>query len=277
MALLLRRTTRRRQPTVPLAIDPQHDIGRSVIEAGYMLGARTGYSASTRRILVPSILGSGTITAAVTIGGAATKLNATSSANCSFINLGRSFSHSSGTGITMLWRGVINSLSVLIPLFTSASDGVAQWPGHYLSVNTAGTFFGAYGDTSGTGTSAYRRATSSTTLTVGQFYTIAAVCRGATDWSLYVDGVSQGAPSYSGSGGYAAGTANGAINRRDDSGQQTVNSWLYLSRALADAEIQSLYEAPFQFLMPIRRRVWVAVNSGGAVTMGGLLLMGCGS
>lgn len=268
MAILLKRARFRQQPTLPLAVDLNHEIGRSVVEAGYVLGGVQAYSASTQRLLLPGTAGSGTVDQSVTGHGNGISLVRTGTPNYSFINLGRSFSKSTSGGVTMMVRVTVTDLSRIGQLFNSACMHVAQWPGHHLQVNTDGSFFGSYGTTGGTSSANYRRATSATGVVVAnKEVTLAAVVRSATDWSLYKDGVLLATPTYAGTGGYNAGTADGAINRREDSTSQISNSWLYLDRALDDGEIQALYEAPFQFLEPRRRRVWALAVASGIPTL----------
>ena len=253
-----RRERWRDQPAVPLRVDLDHPLARGIIEFGYTLGSGVPYSAI--RELKPSRVGAvGTVQ---TPHGTAIDTSGTGN----YINLGRNLSASSAVATCIVRTTLPETLQETI-LFTSALQSGANYVGHWASLSGTGVFRGAYGDGGGTAVADYRQAVSAAGTVISGPYTLAAVCRAATDWSLYANGVSTGTPTYSGSGGaYSAGTQNGTINFRSANafyGTQSASSWAFFNRALTDAEIFALYQAPFQILQPIRRRVFVAVSVGG--------------
>ena len=247
-----------RQPQMAMRVNSSHPLARDLIEFGYVLGGHNPISAMPGLVDKPSL--AGTTDSVATPHGLGINTNGTDN----YIDLGRNLSASSvvATGIV---RTTLPDPLVASIAFTTASQSGANYVGHFLQLSAAGAIQGYYGNGGGTATANYKRAASPTGLVVAGPNTIAFVCRAATDWSLYKDGVSTGTPSYVGNAtSHAAGTANGTINFRSAValyGSQSASSWAFFNRALTDAEILELYVAPFQILQPIRRRVFVAFAS----------------
>ena len=256
MAGIINRRRWTTQPTRPLQVDWSHPLARGLIECGYVLGGLAPYSAVAGP--VPTINGTGT--PGIRTHGHGITVNASPN----YISLARNIS-ASGLVASSMVRTTVESLSAAAILLASSGTTSTNYAGHFMDVATSGALNGNYGDNAGAGGPNRRTASSATGVVVaGVPATFAFVCRAAADWSLYKDGRNLGTPTYSGTTNvYAPGAGLGTINFRNAGstyGNQTASSWAHWSRALNDDEMQALYEAPFQFLQPIRRRVWVAVG-----------------
>ena len=262
----------RRQPQVAMQVNLAHPLARDIIEFGYVMGGKNPISAMPGRVGAPSP--TGTTESVATPHGLALNTNGTGN----YINLGRNLSASSAVA-TVIVRATLPDPLVSTQLFNSALQSGTNYIGHFYTAVGTGVLGGHYGSGGG-GLQDRRTADSAAGVVVPGPNTLAVVCRAATDWSLYKDGVSTGTPTYSGTGAaYSAGTANGTINYRSAGtlyGSQSSSSWAFFNRALTDAEILELYVAPFQVLQPIRRRVWVGPASVVASPPSLLPLLGVG-
>lgn len=262
MPVIVVPTRWKRQPTSPQKVDWRHPLADKLTEFGYVLGGIGPYSAVQPTQRANYVYVSGTGTPANTKHGNAITVSGTGN----YINFNRNIS--APTQVASGWvRTRVNSLSAIGILLSSASASTTNYYGHWVQHNTAGGLVAFYGDGAGTATSNYRRALVDSVVSAGEDASFAFVCRAATDWSLYKNGANLGTPTYSGTAtAYATGTGNGTINYRDAVvayGDQSASTWAYWSRALTDAEMRALEEAPFQILVPDRRRIWVAVGVGG--------------
>ena len=263
-----------RQPQMAMRVNLSHPLARGLIEFGYVLGGKNPISAMPGLVYVPFLAGA--TESVATPHGLGINVNGTGN----YINLNRNLSASAAVA-TLILRATLPDPLVSTSAFTSALQSGSSYVGHFANFGSAGGFSGFYGDGGGNTAADYRQAASASGIIVPGPVTAAFVCRGATDWSLYKDGIDTGTPTYSGTGGaYSAGTATGTVNFRSAGtlyGSQSASSWAFFNRALTDAEILELYLAPFQILEPIRRRVFVAVSGAAAITDHHLLLMGCGT
>ena len=250
-----------RQPQMAMRVNRSHPLARDLIEFGYVLGGHNPISAMPG--LVDKTFRVGAVETVATPHGLG--INTNGSGN--YINLNRNLSASSAVA-TCIVRTTLPDTLVSTQLFNSALQSGANYIGHFFSSGSTGVIGANYGDGGGAAPTDRRSADSAAGVAVPGPNTLAFVCRGATDWSLYANGVSTGTPTYSGtSGTYSTGTANGTVNFRAAGsvyGSQSASSWAFFNRALTDAEIFELYQAPFQILEPIRRRVFVAVSGGVA-------------
>lgn len=257
-----------------MRVNRSHPLARDLIEFGYVLGGNNPISAMPGRVDAP--FRGGAIETVATPHGLGINTNGTGN----YINLGRNLSASSAAA-TCIVRTTLPDTLVATQLFNSALQSGANYVGHFFNIASTGTVAANYGDGGGAGGPDRRSADSAAGVAVPGPNTLAFVCRGATDWSIYANGVNTGTPTYSGTGGaYSAGTANGTVNFRSAGtlyGSQSASSWAFFNRALTDAEIFELTQAPFQILEPIRRRMFVAFSGAEAITDHHLLLMGCGT
>ncbi len=229
-------------PEIPLEINREHPITHGLLEAGYALGGRAAFSAI--RKAQPFVSGTGT--PAASKFGRAITLNGSPN----HIDLGRNISASTAVASGFVMTRV-NSLAAVNTLLTSALQSGNNHVGHFFQTTTAGVLWAHYGDGTAANAAARRSAESAaSTVGAGETFSAGFVCRGATDWSLYKNGVSL-TPTYSGTGGgYAAGTANGSVNLRDFTttpqyGDQSVSLWGFWNRALSGAEMLLLAHDPF--------------------------------
>jgi len=131
------------------------------------------------------------------------------------------------------------------------SDGSNYYFGFWFFVYTTGIIDCSYGDGGGP-ESANRQSAKSAASTVasGEDCVIAVVCRGASDFSIYKNGISL-TPTYSGTGGaYVAGTTAGTIGRFNSAGslyygKGNIDFVYVFNRALSASEIALLSREPF--------------------------------
>ena len=227
-------------PEIPREINSENPITRSLLEAGYALGGSAAFSAL--RKAQPFVTGTGTSSAskfgrAINVSGAG-----------NYIDLGRNISAKTAVASGFVMTRA-NSLSARCNLLNSALQSGANYVGHWFFVETTGLLSANYGDDGIPATGNRRTAVSATgVVTAGETFSAGFVCRGATDWSLYKNGLSL-TPTYSGTGGaYVAGTAKGAVNFEAANalyGDQSASVWGFWDRALSDAEMQLLAYDPF--------------------------------
>ena len=274
MAVIIPPENWQRQPIVPLRLKQEHPLADGLIDYGYILPSGIPYS-------VFSELGNArpTLNSAASVGQATSLgMGIDLPGSPHYIALNRHISAPTQVA-SGIWRGRVNSLSSFGIFFTTSYDVGSNFRGHFFQYGSNGSIEGHWGDNGGTSDSNRRSAISAgSVISVSEDLSAAFVCRAATDWSLYKNGVSTGTPSYVGSAStYSPGNSWATVNFRSPSsyGNQTTTFWAYWSRALDDGEMRALHDAPFQVLHPIRRRIWV---SGAAVSPPGLLLMtGVGS
>jgi hypothetical protein len=129
----------------------------------------------------------------------------------------------------------------------SLDDLSSRYCGVWLNINHENHLAASFGDGKGQGSAGYRRSREGTTaLSLDTWYHVAAVVRGETDMSVYVNGVEDGGP-YSGSGGslaYANGNASiGTCHYANIYFSGDIDDVRLYERALSSEEIQRLYQA----------------------------------
>lgn len=248
----------KRQPTVPMVVDWNHPLAQDLREFGYALPGLVPYSAVAAGSQQPFVTGAGTQDA--TANGPAITVNGTGN----YIDLGRNISAPTQVAsgfVRSTYHGVATN-------YLAAAESGSVWVGHRLRAGASGVVEARWSDGGGQSAINMRRGlTPSAILTSGEApFSLAFVCRGATDWSLYKNGSNQGALTYDGTAStYSAGTLNGRINFNagGEYGQQSASTWGYWGRALNDGEMRALHEAPFQLLVKRQRRIWVGSATGG--------------
>jgi hypothetical protein len=146
-----------------------------------------------------------------------------------------------------------------------ATDAQTTYSGLMLEINTDGTIGFQFGDGTGGGSTDRRSKASVGAISVGKWFHVVGVCRGADDMDIYINGIDAGG-TYSGTGGAVAYTANSAkigSNAWGD-GYYTglVDDVRIYNRALSPREVLSLYSAPYEMFeeeLPLE----LQVSAGG--------------
>ena len=245
-------------PPIPLNIDWKHSISKGLLDFGYCLNGRLAFSAF--RKAQPFVTGTGTPSAskhgrAINVSGAG-----------NYINLGRNIASPSEVASGFVLTRV-NSLAAASILLTTANQSGLNYVGHWFNTETTGAISANYGDNTGVAASSRRTAsTAAGVVAAGETFSAGFVCRAATNWSLYKNGVSL-TPTYGGTtNAYSAGTANGTVNFRAAGapyGDQAASLWAFWGRALSNAEMQMLARDPW-ILLARPRLVYKAPAAGGA-------------
>jgi hypothetical protein len=102
----------------------------------------------------------------------------------------------------------IDSTSGVYTIIATDKTGVTNHTGAWLSI-LDGYLDVGYADNTACSSTAYRRKTGDTLLSVGVWYHVVGVMRGATDMDLYIDGKSESG-TYDGSGGSLTYTGDSA-------------------------------------------------------------------
>lgn len=131
------------------------------------------------------------------------------------------------------------------------ADGSTIFDGLWMNINNAGKCAIEFGDGTGDSASERRTGVGNTILSTDTWYTAIGVVRGATDMSIFINGIDEGNLSYSGSGGaYVQGTVPGFIGALYLDGtfnylSGSISYVLIYNRALSSSEITLLYREPF--------------------------------
>jgi len=125
-------------------------------------------------------------------------------------------------------------------------DSSSAYYGLWMDINVENHQTVAFGDGTGWGSSSYRRGKYGTTaLSPDVWYHVVGVARGATDMSIYINGVDDGG-TYSGSGGslaYSSGNATIATSHYHDLYfEGKIDDVRIYDRALSAGEIWRLYQ-----------------------------------
>ncbi|MGE0363060.1 MAG: LamG-like jellyroll fold domain-containing protein [Vicinamibacterales bacterium] len=179
---------------------------------------------------------------------------------------------------TIAWWGI--RVGTANHIIYQSSDGLSSnHRGVQLALGggVAGVWYCRYNDASGQN----RAANGPAALPTATILHLVAVCRGATDWSLYIDGQPV-SPTYTGTGGaIGTGTANGTLGRGPNSvnaqDAYTIDLRVW-DHALEEYEVKSLYAPDTRwdlYWTPGRRSVVVPAGGGGTpVPAGSLALTG---
>jgi len=159
-----------------------------------------------------------------------------------YVDLGNDTSLKPPLPVTLsAWINLSQNDKTIISLDNCSSTYYGVW----MNVNLANQLTIGFGDGSGWGSGSYRRSKEGTTpLNAGTWYHVVAVVGGATDMSLYVNGIDDGG-TYSGTGGtlvYSSG--NASIGTKHYEGicfDGMIDDMRLYNRALSAEEVQALY------------------------------------
>lgn len=130
------------------------------------------------------------------------------------------------------------------PVFI-ADDNDGAYYGYMLMITPNGNVWLSYGDGMGAGLSNRRTKTGTTSLQINNWYHVVGVIRGATDMSIFIDGIDD-AGTYSGSGGNISySSASASIGRvrfgtLDNEFAGIIDEVMVFNRALTEGEVRIL-------------------------------------
>lgn len=151
--------------------------------------------------------------------------------------------------------------------FQSSHGSGANYAGCNLNLGNAGGWNASYGNNTASGSTGRRSAVAATDIGLNQLAHVVAVCRGATDWSLYTNGKSE-TPTYSGSGGSLVNGSNpGTLGRGISGSGAATAAFIDLrvyNRAFVDAQAVALYNPATRWDLYARpsTRVYFDIPSG---------------
>ena len=182
--------------------------------------------------------------------------------NGDYVNLGNRATLQVAVPFTISAWVYINSLALdswVVGTDKYNFDTGGKYYGCHLRVLSTGAVSGIYGAGTGNYSQDRRTAVTSTTpITTNQWYHIVAVCHGAADWTIAVNGINQPL-TYSGSGGALAYSASPAVLGQTQSTSAPywfngrIDNCLIYNRALTAKETELLYQRPFCMFEPGRQ------------------------
>ena len=263
VALLTRRMYANRKPPASSRIDGQHPLARDLRLYVPMLDG--GGSKAPPNLALPtdpvSLVGSAEWRAGMP---GTNSLGIFSDDVAEYANVGSSeFIRPAALPISIMARFAISSLSAVRFVWGNDAGG-ANIAGVQITVQSSGVVRVLYSDNTG---GVVRGKDSTQAIVVGRWYTVVGVLRGATDMTIYIDGLDDGG-TYAGLAGslaYSAG-AHGRIGSRAR-GLQTMFGTCDLAglwaRELSNAEAHLLFEEPFALLEPPIRFFFIPPPAGG--------------
>jgi len=159
-----------------------------------------------------------------------------------YINCGNDNSMKVSLPVTiMIWIKCSLPAALMRVLDTANSDGVYYY-GFWVSVSTDGEVYGSYGDGGAPAVEGRRTKRGTSNIANNEWNHVAIVFRGATDISIYINGIDDGG-TYSGTGGDIRYGSYDCLLGKAQNGYYTgaLDGFQYITRALSQPEIMQLY------------------------------------
>ncbi len=191
--------------------------------------------------------------------------------------------------MTMVWYGSVTSLAAANIMMSTDSQTAAvanNYGGPEMDVTTTGTINISWGDNTSTGSTGRRSLIGSLAgVSANVPFIVVAIVRGATDMTLYINGVKDGSPTFSGTAGALVYLGqNLQLGRRTTGSVIGMAGEIYMAavynKDIGDFNARAISVNPFAILYDPtqeRRRHINSVASGGTIYAPVRAMMGMGS